>query len=203
MALEPRRASRRRAHDRRHGVGPRDVRRLATGQLFDGMEGWMPLFVDEQRTLLDEVHDATVVVVEPDRVSSRLADLLDEERELTDAVAATWQATSQIPLLHADWSRSSKDVSTSRWTRRSPGRPVRSISRRRRSSRATLRASPRTFVGGRRNVEGWCSRRTPRPSSAWPTNCAAKVGGHDRRHQGARRAPQRARELAGVGLQHR
>ncbi len=79
--------------------------RLATGQLFDGMEGWMPLFIDEPRTLLDEVAGATVLVVEPDRVQSRLADLLDEERELTDAVAATWQATSQIPLLHRDWSR--------------------------------------------------------------------------------------------------
>jgi transcription-repair coupling factor (superfamily II helicase) len=79
--------------------------RLATGQLFDGMEGWMPLFVDEARTLLDELVDATVVVVEPDRVASRLADLLDEERELTDAVAATWQATSEIPLLHQRWSR--------------------------------------------------------------------------------------------------
>ena len=78
--------------------------RLATGQLFDGMEGWMPLFVDEPHTLLDEVADATVLVVEPDRVRSRLADLLDEERELTDAVAATWQATSAIPLLHRDWS---------------------------------------------------------------------------------------------------
>ena len=78
--------------------------RLATGQLFDGMEGWMPLFVDEPRTLLDEVAEATVLVVEPDRVRSRLADLLDEERELTDAVAATWQATSAIPLLHRDWS---------------------------------------------------------------------------------------------------
>ncbi len=78
--------------------------RLATGQLFDGMEGWMPLFVDDPRTLLDEVGAATVLVVEPDRVQSRLADLLDEERELTDAVAATWQARSEIPLLHRDWS---------------------------------------------------------------------------------------------------
>src|ERR1700691_569222 len=78
--------------------------RLATGQLFDGMEGWMPLFVDEPRTLLDELVGATVVVVEPDRVQSRLADLLDEERELTDAVAATWQSTSEIPLLHRSWS---------------------------------------------------------------------------------------------------
>jgi transcription-repair coupling factor (superfamily II helicase) len=78
--------------------------RLATGQLFDGMEGWMPLFVDTPRTLLDEVVGATVVVVEPDRVQGRLAELLDEERELTDAVAATWQATSEVPLLHQDWS---------------------------------------------------------------------------------------------------
>ncbi|MGB8197664.1 MAG: transcription-repair coupling factor [Acidimicrobiales bacterium] len=78
--------------------------RLATGQLFDGMEGWMPLFTDEPVTLLDEAVGATVVVVESDRVRARLADLLDEERELTDAVAATWQAKTEIPLLHREWS---------------------------------------------------------------------------------------------------
>jgi transcription-repair coupling factor (superfamily II helicase) len=77
--------------------------RIATGQLFDGMEGWMALFNDHPTTLLDEVEGATCVVVEPERVRQRLADLLDEERELTNAVAATWQATSPIPLLHADW----------------------------------------------------------------------------------------------------
>ena len=77
--------------------------RIATGQLFDGMEGWMALFIDQPRTLLDEVEGATVVVVEPERVAHRLAELLDEERELTNAVAATWQATSQVPLLHAAW----------------------------------------------------------------------------------------------------
>jgi transcription-repair coupling factor (superfamily II helicase) len=77
--------------------------RLATGQIFDGMEGWMPLFITEARTLLDELTDVTVVVVEPDRVRRRLDDLLDEERELTNAVGATWQATSEIPLLHASW----------------------------------------------------------------------------------------------------
>ncbi len=65
----------------------------------------MPLFVDEPRTLLDDVVGATVVVVEPNRVQSRLAELLEEERELTDAVAATWRATEEIPLLHQDWSR--------------------------------------------------------------------------------------------------
>jgi transcription-repair coupling factor (superfamily II helicase) len=78
--------------------------RIATGQLFDGMEGWMALFVDEPRTLLDEVRGATLVVVEPDRVRRRLEELLDEERELTNAVGATWQATAEVPLLHASWS---------------------------------------------------------------------------------------------------
>ena len=74
--------------------------RLATGQLFDGMEGWMPLFVRESRTLLDELDDAMVVVVEPERVESRLNDLLEEERELTNVVAATWTAPDEVALLH-------------------------------------------------------------------------------------------------------
>jgi transcription-repair coupling factor (superfamily II helicase) len=74
--------------------------RLATGQLFDGMEGWMGLFVDEPRTLLDEVANAEVVVVEPTRVRARLEELLGEERELTDVVAATWRASDEVPLLH-------------------------------------------------------------------------------------------------------
>jgi len=77
--------------------------RIAAGQLFDGMEGWMALFVERPRTLLDELEGATVVVVEPERVRRRLEELLDEERELTNAVSATWQATSPVPLLHSTW----------------------------------------------------------------------------------------------------
>ncbi len=74
--------------------------RLAQAQAFDGMEGWMPLLCASRRTLLDEVSDLTCLVVEPDRVRQRLEDLLDEERELTTAVAGTWRATREVPLLH-------------------------------------------------------------------------------------------------------
>jgi len=77
--------------------------RLAAGHVFDGMEGWMPLFITRPRTLLDELSDVTLAVVEPERVRRRLDELLDEERELTNAVAATWQATTEIPLLHSSW----------------------------------------------------------------------------------------------------
>jgi transcription-repair coupling factor (superfamily II helicase) len=74
--------------------------RLALGQLFDGMEGWMPLMPSPRRTLLDEVSDLTCLVVEPERVRRRLEELLEEERELTDAVAQTWRASAEVALLH-------------------------------------------------------------------------------------------------------
>jgi transcription-repair coupling factor (superfamily II helicase) len=80
--------------------------RLATGQLFDGMEGWMGLFVEDARTLLDETSGAHVIVVEPDRVRARLSELLEEERELTDVVAATWRASAPVPLLHLTYDQS-------------------------------------------------------------------------------------------------
>ncbi len=88
---------------RRYPWASSTFERLATGQLFDGMEGWMGLFVEEPRTLLDEVAGARVLVVEPDRVRARLTELLEEERELTDVVAATWQATTDVPLLHVGY----------------------------------------------------------------------------------------------------
>ena len=98
-------ASRRRSEELvvREPWGREMFDRLATGQLFDGMEGWMSLFVHEPRTLLDELGSASVLVVEPERVRQRWHDLLDEERELTDAVATTWRASSPVPLLHANW----------------------------------------------------------------------------------------------------
>ncbi len=77
--------------------------RIAAGDFFDGMEGWMPLFIEDSRTLLDELDDASVFVVEPSRVAHRLAELLEEERELTDTVATTWRATETVPLLHHEW----------------------------------------------------------------------------------------------------
>ncbi len=77
--------------------------RIATGQLFDGMEGWMELFVSEPLTLLDEIDGARIVVVETPRVHARLEELLVEERELTDVVAATWRTSDEVPLLHLDY----------------------------------------------------------------------------------------------------
>jgi transcription-repair coupling factor (superfamily II helicase) len=78
--------------------------RLADGALFDGMEGWLPWFVDEGRTIVDELPaEAAFVVVEPQRAKDRLADLLDEERELVAAVGRTWGVDHDLPLGHRSW----------------------------------------------------------------------------------------------------
>jgi len=73
---------------------------IARGSFLDGMEGWMPLFTDERRTLLDAYRPSFLAVVEPERVSGRLHDLLEEESELTGAVATTWKIDEDIELLH-------------------------------------------------------------------------------------------------------
>ena len=78
--------------------------KIAENQRFDGMEGWMPWFVEQRRTILSELRgDVTVIVVEPSRVNERVRDLLEEETELVDAVGKTWGVSEEIPLIHEDF----------------------------------------------------------------------------------------------------
>ncbi len=78
--------------------------RISEGTLFDAMEGWVAWFIDQPRTLLDEVPTgAKVAVIEPARVFDRLSELLDEERELVSAVGRTWGVEGDLPLFHRDW----------------------------------------------------------------------------------------------------
>jgi transcription-repair coupling factor (superfamily II helicase) len=65
--------------------------RLAEGQLFDGMESWLPWLCDDDRVLPDLLGDgARVVLVDPRRMRDRAAELIDEEVALADALAVTW-----------------------------------------------------------------------------------------------------------------
>ncbi len=77
--------------------------RLSRGDLFDGMEGWLPWFTPERHTLLDELETSGLYVLDPQRCHDRLDDLLDEERELTSAVGATWGVEGPLHLLHEAW----------------------------------------------------------------------------------------------------
>ena len=92
--------------------------RLADGELFDGMESWLPWLAGGERVLFDLVDDdALVVAVEPRRLRDRIADLLAEEADLATTLATTWGADDSIfPRLHTDWDRLLVHTGASVWT---------------------------------------------------------------------------------------
>ncbi len=72
--------------------------RLAEGQVFDGMESWLPWLVDHERVLPDLVGaGGRIVLVDPRRIRDRAAELNDEEAALAAALAVTWGVVSGTP----------------------------------------------------------------------------------------------------------
>jgi transcription-repair coupling factor (superfamily II helicase) len=72
--------------------------RLSQGQLFDGMESWLPWLVDAERVLPDLVGSGgRVVLVDPRRIRDRAAELNDEEAALAAALAVTWDVGRGAP----------------------------------------------------------------------------------------------------------
>ncbi|HTZ08947.1 MAG TPA: transcription-repair coupling factor [Acidimicrobiales bacterium] len=72
--------------------------RLAAGQVFDGMESWLPWLVPEEQVLPDLLGaGARVALVDPRRIRDRAAELIDEERALASALATTWNVAGPDP----------------------------------------------------------------------------------------------------------
>ncbi len=82
--------------------------RLSQGELFDGMESWLPWLSSDEEIITDLLPvDAVIVLVEPRRVRDRAGELLDEESALADALASTWglDAGAGAPRLHVPFDR--------------------------------------------------------------------------------------------------
>ncbi len=82
--------------------------RLAEGQIFDGMESWLPWLTSAEHVVFDLVPAAAqVLVVEPRRMRDRAAELLDEEAALASTLATTWgvAADGSFPRLHLPFDR--------------------------------------------------------------------------------------------------
>ncbi|MGA1509166.1 MAG: transcription-repair coupling factor [Ilumatobacteraceae bacterium] len=85
--------------------GRENWERLAEGQIFDGMESWLPWLTESQRLLTDVLPaGAKVVLVEPRRLRDRAHDLLAEEADLARALASSWarDEAREFPRLHAE-----------------------------------------------------------------------------------------------------
>jgi transcription-repair coupling factor (superfamily II helicase) len=94
--------------------GREQWQRLADGELFDGMESWLPWLTDDEVVLPDLLPaDALVVLVDPRRMRDRGADLLAEEADLATTLARTWGAVADdtaigeddLPRLHLPFDR--------------------------------------------------------------------------------------------------
>ncbi|HEY7104828.1 MAG TPA: transcription-repair coupling factor [Acidimicrobiia bacterium] len=78
---------------RTHPWGREQWERLAEGQVFDGMESWLPWISDRERLLPDLLPEgALTLLVEPKRMRDRAQDLLDDEAALASALSVTWEA---------------------------------------------------------------------------------------------------------------
>ncbi len=89
--------------------------RIADGQVFDGMESWLPWLVDDEHVLPDLLGpDARVVVVDPRRSRDRTAELLDEEAALAEALGSDLGGRRPGPGASASW------PSTGCWSPRCP-----------------------------------------------------------------------------------
>jgi transcription-repair coupling factor (superfamily II helicase) len=67
--------------------------RIADGQLFDGMESWLPWLAPDERLFADVLPaDSQVLLLEPRRLRDRAAEFLAEEADLANSLARTWGA---------------------------------------------------------------------------------------------------------------
>ncbi|MGA2530082.1 MAG: transcription-repair coupling factor, partial [Acidimicrobiales bacterium] len=86
--------------------------RIADGELFDGMESWLPWLSPEERLFTDLLDERSrVVLVEPRRLRDRASEILDEEVALSESLATTWglaqvdAAAAAMPRLHLSFDR--------------------------------------------------------------------------------------------------
>ena len=90
--------------------GSSEWERLAGGELFDGMESFMPWLLGEDVVLADILpKEGLLLLVDRERLNSRVSDLLERENKLAESLAKTWSFEgSEFPELHVSFDRSTK-----------------------------------------------------------------------------------------------
>ncbi len=87
--------------------GQQQWTRIVEGELFDGMESWLPWLVTEELVLPDLLKaDGWIVLVEPRRLRDRAKDIEHEEADLAVSLAKTWEVDAdELHRLHLSFDR--------------------------------------------------------------------------------------------------
>ena len=66
--------------------------RFAQGEIFDGMESWLPWLVDQEETILDHLpKGGRLFFVDPTRAKTRVKELLHDEGRIVPVLSQTWE----------------------------------------------------------------------------------------------------------------
>ena len=90
--------------------------RIASGEMFDGMESYLPWLAEEELMLGDVLSDGCLLAcLDSDRLRQRAEDIQTEEAELVATFAQTWKAdTEELPALHTSYERALANFSGER-----------------------------------------------------------------------------------------
>ena len=97
--------------------GSAEWERLANGELFDGMESFMPWLLKEDTVLADILpKDGLLLLIDRNRLDSRVKDLLEKEKKLAESLAKTWSFEgTELPELHVSFDSSMKSCKAPIW----------------------------------------------------------------------------------------
>ena len=97
--------------------GSAEWERLANGELFDGMESFMPWLLKEDTVLADTLpKDGLLLLIDRNRLDSRVKDLLEKEKKLAESLAKTWSFEgTELPELHVSFDSSMKSCKAPTW----------------------------------------------------------------------------------------
>jgi transcription-repair coupling factor (superfamily II helicase) len=90
--------------------------RIANGEVFDGIESFLPWLNQDERLLTDTLgRGDRIVLIEPRRIKDRASELLEEEAALASSLSLTWgiasdeeassDETGGVPRLHVAFDR--------------------------------------------------------------------------------------------------
>ena len=72
--------------------------RIAVGEIFDGMESWLPWLVDKEETILECLPQSSrLIFIDPERSKRKVEELSFDESRIVSVLSQTWDIENEAP----------------------------------------------------------------------------------------------------------